>query len=430
MGKQNRERRAAKQRKQQRARPRPPTSPASGGGVPPDLVQILFSAAQATADGDPDVAGDCATALLTSPLFGSPRVLKAVVDVVADGLLRSWRRGWQPIDLHQVTRRRLAKEHVEVLVLVLGEAMRPYAAATVDPRWLDQLKELGSDAPLDSNALFGRRGKGPGDDVGAVTVALELMALLITLAPITQLMAVPGKAHPHAPSSHGPVDQKVLARVRALLAKAESTEFEQEAEALSAKAQELMTRYSLERLVVEASSDHVDPATACRIWLDAPYAGAKALLVSAVADANRCAAVWSEDLGFVTVVGDEHDLVATELMVTSLLVQATRAMLHPTHRQETRQRSFRQSFLVAYAGRIGERLRDANEHVSADLAPTMGAALVPVLAAHHERVGRARDQMFPRMTSRSVQVSNRFGYAAGRAAADLAVLPTSPQLAT
>jgi hypothetical protein len=62
-------------------------------------------------------------------------------------------------------------------------------------------------------------------------------------------------------------------------------------------------------------------------WIDSPYAGAKALLVQAVATANRCRTVWTEHLGFVTVVGSETDLNLVELLTTSLLVQANRAML-------------------------------------------------------------------------------------------------------
>ena len=49
-------------------------------------------------------------------------------------------------------------------------------------------------------------------------------------------------------------------------------------------------------------------------------------------------------------------------------------------------------------------------------------ALVPLMAAHDERVAAAREQMFPSTRSRSVSVSSAHGYAAGRAAADQAVL--------
>jgi hypothetical protein len=45
-----------------------------------------------------------------------------------------------------------------------------------------------------------------------------------------------------------------------------------------------------------------------------------------VASANRCRTVWAENLGFVTVVGAETELNVVELLTTSLLVQANRAM--------------------------------------------------------------------------------------------------------
>jgi hypothetical protein len=397
--------------------------------VGPDLQRAVLAAAGAVTAGDPDAAEAHALALLTSPLHEVPAVLDGVVAALVEGMQGSWRRGWQPVDLHQVVRRRLGREHLGLLRVVLAEALRPYARKAVDPVWREQLAGLGAGVPPAGNALLawqqserdealpGRRGKGPGDTLGAIAVAVELLALLASLGRIAALGPLPGAARPQPGKPRSPVDQKVLTRVRALLAKAESTEFELEAEALSAKAQELMTRYSLERLLVDATDADPHETGARRIWLDEPYAGAKALLVSAVAEANRCAAVWSEDPGFSTVVGDDRDLEATDLMVTSLLVQATRAMLHPEHHQQDRKRSFRQSFLVAYASRIGERLRGANAHVSGELP---GAELVPALAALAERVARTREGLFPRTTTTSVAVSNGSGWAAGLAAADSA----------
>jgi hypothetical protein len=47
-------------------------------------------------------------------------------------------------------------------------------------------------------------------------------------------------------------DRRMLDRVRALLAKAESTEFPKEAEALSARAQELMARHRIDRALLAA----------------------------------------------------------------------------------------------------------------------------------------------------------------------------------
>jgi hypothetical protein len=48
-------------------------------------------------------------------------------------------------------------------------------------------------------------------------------------------------------SAPADLDQRMLDRVRALLAKAESTDFPQEADAFTARAQELMARHRIDR---------------------------------------------------------------------------------------------------------------------------------------------------------------------------------------
>jgi hypothetical protein len=151
---------------------------------------------------------------------------------------------------------------------------------------------------------------------------------------------------------------------------------------------------------------------------------AKALLVGAVAEANRCRTVLSEKLGFTTVLGDEVDLEIVELLSTSLLVQATRAMVAAgaqiTRSGRSQTRSYRQSFLIAYATRIGERLNTARNAGSAAVADH--ARLLPVLAARERAVDDLFESMFPQSVSRSYSVGNAAGWHAGRAAADLAVL--------
>jgi hypothetical protein len=225
------------------------------------------------------------------------------------------------------------------------------------------------------------------------------------------------------------VDEKVLARVRGLLAKAESTTFPDEAEALSAKAQELMTRHAFDRALVD-SAPQSQSATARRIWLDNPYASAKVLLVQSVAKANRCRTMYYSNLGFVTVLGNEVDLRIVELLSTSLLVQATKAMVAKgsqiSHSGQSRTRSYRQAFLVAYANRIGERLRGVSEaSVAAESEP---GRLLPVLAARSKAVDDLFVEMFPRTVSKPVSVTNAAGWAAGRAAADAAVLSSGQRI--
>lgn len=155
------------------------------------------------------------------------------------------------------------------------------------------------------------------------------------------------------------------------------------------------------------------------------------MLVTAVADANRCRSIFTEALGFCTVVGNPDDLAAVEVLVTSLLVQANTAMLRcgaqTDGRGTSRTRSFRQSFLTAYAHRIGERLSEA----TAEAAQSTGrsAELVPVLRGRAEEVAAACAELFPELVAKQASIGNLHGWAAGRAAADAARLDERDLLA-
>ncbi|HEX8631734.1 MAG TPA: hypothetical protein VF755_26545, partial [Catenuloplanes sp.] len=191
-------------------------------------------------------------------------------------------------------------------------------------------------------------------------------------------------------------------------------------------------RHSLdEALLVARAGDPVVVPFARRIGVDAPYEGQKAVLLDAVARANRCHAVWSPELGFATVFGFETDIDAVDLLHTSLLVQAHRAMarIEPPGGKAGRARlkTFRQSFLVAFAARIGERLASATETALADAAgetrTAPAADLLPVLASRDEQVRQTMRRVFPRtVAARGGKVDSREGWDSGRAAADRAAV--------
>ena len=114
-------------------------------------------------------------------------------------------------------------------------------------------------------------------------------------------------------------------------------------------------------------------------------------------------------------------------------------------------RAFRQSFLLAYAVRIGERLSEAADHAEHQAVAEQraaggsaaggrtadggsarkGADLVPFLAARHRAVDDAVDEMFGSTLtrSRSVRATDAEGWNSGRAAADLASLHNQAQVA-
>ena len=264
----------------------------------------------------------------------------------------------------------------------------------------------------------------------SLPVAIEVLALLLSLPALPRLGA--GVRAPRRQASN----TRVLEKVRALLAKAESTTFPEEAEALSAKAQELMARHAIDEAMVGAGGGTGigDGPTGVRVPVDDPYAGAKSILLSEVAAANRCRAVWSKGLGLSTVLGFEADLEFVDVLYTSLLVQATSAMVaagsHVDRSGRSRTRSFRQAFLLAYACRIGQRLREAEAFSRAAAAEEYGEALLPVLADRSAAVKAAEAEAFPHLVSRSVSISNAAGWAAGKAAADLASLSGRTEVPT
>lgn len=240
------------------------------------------------------------------------------------------------------------------------------------------------------------------------------------------------------PARAGAIDAKMLERVRALLAKAESTTFEEEAQALTAKAQELMTKYAIDRAVLAAHAegvsgdDLVAGVRTRRLSVDDPYASAKYLLLQQIAEANGCRALWQQSAGTATVMGFDTEVDFVELLYTSLLVQATNAMIAAGPQRDasgrSRTRSFRQSFLIAYGGRIGQRLLVAVADTVDEATQTVGPSLLPVLASRRDAVDQAVDQAFPEVRTRRVSVANGAGFRAGIIAADQAELAVTETL--
>ncbi|MEU7281912.1 DUF2786 domain-containing protein [Streptomyces sp. NPDC045431] len=317
---------------------------------------------------------------------------------------RAWQRGWQPADVVRLVRRDLDEHHVRLVSELIAAEARAYAEPP--PRWAAQLAELPA---------------GPAwraDRFSYATAVLELYRLLARLPAIEPVGPAPGAAVPHTVPVHG--EPRMLARIRALLAKAEATGYPEEAEAFTAKAQELMARHSLDEAALAARTHSADAPAAIRIGVDAPYETAKAILLDAVAAANHCRAVWNEAFGFSTVVGYEPDLEVVELLYTSLLVQGTGAMTKAEAGQRAggrkRTKTFRQAFLLAYAQRIGDRLAVTSRRVAAG-EPT----LLPVLAARDVAVTAQTDRMFPATTTTRVRGAvDAAGWEHGRDAADRA----------
>ena len=225
------------------------------------------------------------------------------------------------------------------------------------------------------------------------------------------------------------MDEKVLNRVRGLLNKAESTEFEGEAQALREKAQRLIITYGLEKALSTPTAQQGE-ITTIRIDFQDPFSDRKAYLLHRVSDAFGCNSISFYAPGgrrrtHATVVGYPSELEQVELIYTSLLLQAARELAALTITSSRQVRSQRSGFLFGFAERAGERLEaiyaTAVEEAEDDGAP--GAALV--LVDRRDAVKSAYESMFPDAKSGRVRVTNGNGYYAGRNSANRADLGQS-----
>ncbi|WP_091944063.1 DUF2786 domain-containing protein [Trujillonella endophytica] len=355
--------------------------------------------------------------------FLDPRLLDAVAD--------AWERGWRPADLvHAVGRSAPSLAGLAAAVAVASVELLG-AERAVPAEWDAQVHEVRRQA---------RGATAPGDDVHQLWLQVRLLPPLPRLAEVPSRWpprSVGGAREAAAPGhvAGAGAAARALRRIRALLAKAESTDFPEEAEALTAKAQELMAQHAIDAVLVAAAatSRPGGPGAAApevaerRMHLEAPYLDAKMHLVSAVAEANGVRTAWFASLGIAVLIGMPADLDAVELLVTSLLVQAGRAVQAAGRHggAHSRSRGFRRAFLLAYAVRVGERLEAAHRTGTADAtaaASARGTDLAPVLRDREAAVARTFDDLFPRLRRRRTTSVDRTGWLSGRAAADAADL--------
>ncbi|MFJ2152166.1 DUF2786 domain-containing protein [Streptomyces microflavus] len=369
--------------------------------------------------------GDAALDTGASLLAAAPEADDALHRRGEEFVRRAWERGWHPADLVRFVRLELDERRAVLAATLIAAETARYGE--LPPRWRAQLDELPGPAAAPRNKP---------DRFSYASDLLELYRLLLRLPAIEPVGPVPGTAADHLHRPPAPGEPRMLTRIRALLAKAEATGFPEEAEALTSKAQELMARHSIDEALIAARTRSTETPGACRIGVEPPYESAKAILLDAVASANRCQAVWNGDLGFSTVVGFEADLEAVELLFTSLLVQGTAAMTRAEAGQRAsgrkRTKTFRQSFLMAYAQRLGSRLADTTERATAaadtdtDTETGAGTAegtsgLLPVLAARDVAVTETAERMFPRTTTTRVRgATDLDGWNHGTEAADRA----------
>jgi hypothetical protein len=165
-------------------------------------------------------------------------------------------------------------------------------------------------------------------------------------------------------------DDKMLARIAALLRQAEGTDNVHEAEAFMAAAQRLATSTSIDLAVARSHASARSPAQApIQRTITIGQPGAKGLrtyvqLFVLVASANDVRCDVASNSTFVYAYGFTEDIDASHALYASLVVQMVRAsdvyIVSGAHRP-TPTITARLNFQLAFGARVGQRLAEARE---------------------------------------------------------------------
>jgi Protein of unknown function (DUF2786) len=216
------------------------------------------------------------------------------------------------------------------------------------------------------------------------------------------------------------VADPLLARVRKLLAKAEDAGVTAaEAQALTAKAAELMAKYGIDRALLAAARPETDHPADRVIDVGNPWARVQAHLLCGLASALRCQCVILPRPGpgsRIHMFGFASDLERTDVLYTSLLIQMWQGLAAaPVPAWSRSPRAWRRSWLLGFAAAVVARVHAAEQQAtSRATAPDArsGSQTALVLADRTLVIRRNIEQAYP-VTHKSQVTYSGSGYSAG-----------------
>ncbi|HCU91373.1 MAG TPA: hypothetical protein DHU96_00855 [Actinobacteria bacterium] len=216
------------------------------------------------------------------------------------------------------------------------------------------------------------------------------------------------------------VADTLLIRVRKLLVKAEDPGVTpEEAQALTAKAAELMAKYGIDRALLAAERPETDHPADRVIDVDNPWARVQAHLLCGLASAMRCQCVIlprTDPGSRIHVFGFSSDIERTDVLYTSLLIQMWQGLMAAQVPAWSRNpRAWRRSWLLGFATAVVSRVRAAEHQATSRATASTAAAgsrTALVLADRGLVIRRNIEQAYP-VTRKSRVTYSGNGYGDG-----------------
>ena len=232
---------------------------------------------------------------------------------------------------------------------------------------------------------------------------------------------------------------KMLERVRALLAKAEDrAATEEESKLYTAKAAELMAKYSINQALIDAARPRAEREVVGDrvVLIVAPYAFAKASLLHTICRYSRVKSIRINTGRYsrrtkqpgtqqMHLFGFAADLEQVEMLYTSLLLQVAwfgKQAKPPGYLEPGEKRVWHREWLFGFSHGVGARLKEAEERAKKTVTNEQGGNLLPVLLDRSTLVADRLKAHYPDMTTTKISFNAGAGYQAGRLAANQADL--------
>lgn len=219
------------------------------------------------------------------------------------------------------------------------------------------------------------------------------------------------------------MDSKLLERVRKLLNKAEAEGCtEQEAQALTAKASELMAKYGIDQALLDATAPQPCKPANKKIQIPNPWSKVHAHLLQGLARELGVQSVRLTNYKVTTVhlFGWDNDIERLELLYTSVMLQmanGSRRLTIPLYYMAPHVRAERRSWMLGYVAGVVEKVREAEARVVKETLAEKGTGAEMVLADRSLVVRNEFKAAYPSTrTTRATYTGRQYdnGYRAGR----------------
>jgi hypothetical protein len=215
-------------------------------------------------------------------------------------------------------------------------------------------------------------------------------------------------------------DEKIIDKITKLLAMAEGSPVQAEAETFMAKAQALMTQHSIELTMLRAKGEKRGEPIREQIKVAKTWFRPDVTLCGGIARANDCRIYYTspysfDSHGLVTIVGFPEDIENVKLLYGSLLIQLarfTRGM--KSTEWGVSDNAYKRAFRYGFAVGIEDRLTKAHAEAVEEVAEYEGT-LLPALLDKNEQVEAAMPDDL--RSGRSVSIASADASRAGVAAA-------------